>query len=99
MYNITNKLKLNELMKNRILNSINIQYILYKNNILKTWSTITRTLNSTNNIRDIPQIYQNDTIIQAPAEPANAFNGYFIDIGSNLADQKSSEETFDNYPS
>ena len=39
----------------------------------------------------------NDTIIQDPTELANAFNSYLIDIGSYLADQISSEETFDSY--
>ena len=71
--------------------------MMYKNNIKKTWSTIKETLNRTNNTKDIPLIYHNDTIIQDLTELANAFNSYFIDIGSNLADQISSEETFDSY--
>ena len=46
----------------------------------KTWSTIKETLNRTNNTKDIPLIYHNDTIIQDPTELGNAFNQYFIDI-------------------
>ena len=68
-----------------------------KNNIKKNWSTIKETINRTNNTKYIPLIYHNDTIIQDPTELANSFNSYFIDIGSNLADQISSEETFDSY--
>ena len=75
----------------------NKTFLLYKNNIEKTWSTIKETLNRTNNTKDIPLIYNNGAIIQDPTELANAFNSYFIDIGSNLADQISSEETFDSY--
>ena len=52
----------------------NKTFLLYKNNILKTWSTIKETLNRTNNTKDIPLVYHNDTIIQDPTELANAFN-------------------------
>ena len=75
----------------------NKTFLLYKNNISKTWSTIKETLNRPNNTKDIPLIYHNDTIIQDPTELANTFNSYFLDIGSNLADQISSKETFDSY--
>ena len=75
----------------------NKTFLLYKNNIKQTWFTIKETLNRTNNTKDIPLIYNNDTIIQDPTELANTFNSYFIDISSNLADQISSEETFDSY--
>ena len=72
----------------------NNTFLLYKNNIEKTWSTNKETLNRTNNTKDIPLIY---TITQDLTELSNVFNKYFIDIGSNLADRNlSSEETFDN---
>ena len=54
-------------------------------------------LNRTNNAKYIYFIYHNDTMIQDPTELANIFNSYFIEIGSNLADQMSPEETFISY--
>ena len=52
----------------------NKPFLLFKNNLKKTWYTIKETLNRTNNTRDIPLIYHNDTIIQDSTELANAFN-------------------------
>ena len=75
----------------------NKTFLLYKKKLKKTWSTIKETQNRTNNTKYIPLIYHNDTIIHDPTELANAFNSYFIDNSSNLADQISSEETLDSY--
>ena len=70
----------------------------FKNNIKKTWIAIKETLNRNNKTTKLPSVfYQNNQIIEDPTDLANAFNDYFINIGTNLSQHIESDTSHAYY--
>ncbi len=73
----------------------------YKTNMKKTWQTINETLGRHKKETKLPtSVLHNNRHITEPTEIANAFNDYFVNIGTNLAetiDTTNENTTFINY--
>ena len=70
----------------------------FKNNIKKTWIAIKETLNRNNKTTKLPSVfYHNNQIIQDPTDLANAFNDYFINIGTTLSQHIESDTSHAYY--
>ena len=58
----------------------------YKNNMKKTWRIINETLGKTNQKHNLSMFREhNNTLITDPNRISDTFNGYFANIGSDLA--------------
>ena len=72
----------------------------YKNNIRKTWQTISDILNRHKNKRSFPEYFMEDgSQITDKLEVANKFNAYFTQIGPKLANSITTpkNQSFRNY--
>ena len=67
----------------------------FKNDIKNTWKTINDTLGRHKKESKMPNsmVYKNDTISD-PIEIANAFNDYFINVGTNITLSNNDSNTF-----
>ena len=61
------------------------EFLKYKSDMFKTWSTINKALSPQSSRKSISKIRVNGNIIENKETIANSFNEYFSTIGSNIA--------------
>ena len=72
-------------------------FLLYKNDMRKTWGVINDTLQSNRRSRGQSEFIFGNRIISDSDEIANHFNDYFINISRTLSQQIQPVHSFDHY--
>ena len=72
-------------------------FLLYKNDMRKTWSVINDTLQSNRRSKDQSEFIFGNRIIRDSDEITNHFNDYFINISRTLSQQIQPGHSFDHY--
>ena len=72
-------------------------FLLYKNDMRKTWGVINDTLQSNRRSKGQSEFIFGNRIIRDSDEIANHFNDYFINISRTLSQQIQPVHSFDNY--
>ena len=72
-------------------------YLMYKNDIKKTWGVISDTLKSSDKSKSQVEFIVWNHIIRDTDEIANHFNDYFINISNTLLQQIQLTHSFDHY--
>ena len=70
---------------------------IHRNNIKKTWSIITDTLNHKQKSDISKEFIINNRVTTDSYEIANQFNNYFINIGKSLSDEILTRKSFNSY--
>ena len=74
-----------------------LKFLLYKNDMRKTWGVINDTLQSNRRSRGQSEFIFGNRIISNSDEIANHFNDYFINISRTLSQQIQPVHSFDHY--
>ena len=74
------------------------QFYKHKNDIKNTWKVINEALHSKNDTDPPKYVFKDDRKVDDPAEIAEVFNEYFVNIGPNLANNiPNSNTNFRNF--